>query len=171
MAVLTERQIKELDIDWYCLVGGVPTHIASMGGMIPVQFRDRVKLRLIQNEVAKMEPFVDVRLNMENILKQTANGYEYLEDETVRLAVEQANNNHPGFRFLSEHNLPVRLFAATFVEKARRGFRSFARQESGNENEYILIAEPANHVEYSGGKVSLEELKCKISDNNTRLVI
>ena len=99
MAALQERQIKELDIDWYCLVGGVPTHIASMGGMISAQFRDREKLRLIQNEVARMEPFVDVRLNMENILKQIANGYEYLEDETMSIAVEQANNNHPGFQF------------------------------------------------------------------------
>lgn len=171
MAALQEQQIKELDIDWYCLVGGVPTHIASMGGMIPAWFRDREKLRLIQNEVARMEPFVDVRLNMEIIQKQIANGYEYLEDETLRIAVEQANSNNPGFQFLSGQDLPVRLFAASFVEKARRGFRSFARQDGENENEYVLIAEPANHVEYIGGKVSLEELKCEISDNNTRIVI
>ena len=171
MAALTERQIKELDIDWYCLVGGVPTHIASMGGIIPEQFRDREKLRMIQNEVARMEPFVDVQMNMEIIQKQIANGYDYLEDEMVRLAVEQANNNHPGFLYLSAYNLPVRLFAATFVEKARRGFRSFVRQEGENDNEYILIAEPANYVEYTRGKISLEELKCEIRDNNTRIVI
>ena len=96
MAELSEREIKELDIDWYCLVNGVPTHIASMGGMIPQSFREREQLRIIQDSVAQIEPFSDVRLNNENIQLQIAKGYEYLQDGMISNAVESANRNNPG---------------------------------------------------------------------------
>ena len=55
MSELTERQVKELDVDWFCLVNGVPTHIASMGGEIPSLFRDREKLRRQQDMVANLD--------------------------------------------------------------------------------------------------------------------
>ena len=171
MTELTDRQIKEQDIDWYCLVNDVPTHIASMGGMIPAKFRDRRKLRMLQDAVVRVEPFSEVRLNLEIIMSQTEKGFEYLQYETIREAIEEVNRNNLGFAYLSEYDLPVRLFASTFVEKARRGFRSFARLEKEDGNEYVLIAEPATPIEYKEGKLLLDPLECEIGENGSKLLI
>ena len=97
MALLTKKYIKERDIDWYCLIKGVPTHIASMGGMIPQKFCDVEKLRHNQDVVAKMTAFCDAKLNMESIENQIAEGYDYLEDDSIRELVERYNKNNPGF--------------------------------------------------------------------------
>lgn len=167
MAELKEREIKELDVDWYCLINGVPTHIASMGGMIPVGFRDTAMLRRQQDWVANIEPFAEVRLNESVIRQQVEKGYEYLQDEMIRASVEDANKNNPGFTFLNNQELPIRLFAATFVEKARRGFRSFARREEDEGNDYVLIAEPVEPVAYKAGEYRLVELQCKQEEEGT----
>lgn len=164
MDELTEWQIKESDIDWYCLVKGRPTHIASMGGMIPEQFRDRENLRMLQDAVAMMEPFTEATLNKDSILTQTKKGYEYLEEGIIREAVEEANNNNPGFQYLEGEELEVRLFASTFAEKARRGFFSYARREGVEGNEYILIAEPERPVDYKAKEYQLMELVCDVND-------
>lgn len=171
MANLEEWQILENDIDWYCLVNGRPAHIASMGGMIPEQFRDSEQLWSNQTTVAKIEPFAEVRLNIEVIESQVAKGYEYLQDQSIRMAVENANMHHPGFVFLEGYELAVRLFASTFVEKARRGFRSFARLEGEKGNVYVLIAEPAISTDYYKGKLRLESVECRLDDNAARIVI
>ena len=171
MAELTERHIKETDIDWYCLVKGSPTHIASMGGMIPKSFRDREKLRTLQDAVAQIEPFAEIRLNLEGIQSQIEKGYEYLQDETIRRALEEVNAKNSGFMYLEGQALAIRLFASTFVEKARRGFRSFARREGADGNEYILIAEPATPVEYKPGVLQLAELECEIRDKSGSIVL
>ena len=171
MANLEEWQILENDIDWYCLVNGRPAHIASMGGMIPEQFRDSEQLWSNQTTVAKIEPFAEVRLNIEVIESQVAKGYEYLQDQSIRMAVENANMHHPGFVFLEGHELAVRLFASTFVEKARRGFRSFARLEGEKGHVYVLIAEPAKPADYFKGKLLLKSVECKLEDKGARIII
>ena len=171
MANLEEWQILENDIDWYCLVNGRPTHIASMGGMIPEQFRDSEQLWSNQTTVAKIEPFAEIRLNFDAIQNQVSNGYEYLQDQGIRSAVENANREHPGFVLLEGDDLAVRLFASTFVEKARRGFRSFARLEGQKGNVYVLIAEPAKPTDYYKGKLKLETLGCKLENKGARIII
>ena len=171
MAGLTERQVKELDIDWYCLVNGYPTHIGSMGGMIPELFRDSEQLWSNQTTVAKIEPYAEVRLNIEVIQIQVANGYDYLQDQSIRRAVEKANKNRPGFMFLEGYDLAVRLFASTFVKKARRGFRSFSRLEGEKGNVYVLIAEPAKPADYYKGTLHLKALECKLDDKGARIII
>ena len=171
MANLEEWQILENDIDWYCLVNGRPAHIASMGGMIPEQFRDSEQLWSNQTTVAKIEPFAEIRLNLDAIKNQVSNGYDYLQDQGIRSAVENANREHPGFVFLEGYDLAVRLFASTFVEKARRGFRSFARLEGQKGNVYVLIAEPAKPTDYYKGKLKLETLGCKLENKGARIII
>lgn len=170
MADLSERQIKEQDIDWYCLVNGKPTHIASMGGMIPLLFRDREELRGIQDLIATIEPFSDVSLNLNDIESQIAKGYDYLQDQMIRAAIEEANENNPGFIYLSRYKLPIRLFASTFAEKARRGFQSYARKESAEGNEYILIAEPSIFYNYRENHLNLQQLDCELTDEGKRII-
>ena len=168
MAELSERKILESDIDWYCLINGRPTHIASMGGMIPKQFRDRGKLRMLQNAVAGIEPFAEIKLNLDYIKTQIEKGYEYLQDEMIRKVIEEVNKNDPGFLYLDGNELAVRLFASTFAERARRGFRSFAR--GGVEGkEYVLIAEPVSPVTYKAGEYQLVELVCSVNDEGRRI--
>ena len=171
MTEFTERQIKELDIDWYCLIQGKPTHIASMGGVIPKKFRDRKVLRLQQDMVAMMTPIMEVKLNMDNIQNQIADGYEYLQDKMIKEAIENANRNNLGFAYLIDYELPVRLYASTFVEKARRGFRSFARREGKEGNEYVLIAEPSKPFVFNVEQLNLQELECKHRNDGNSFVI
>lgn len=170
MAEFTENQIIEQDIDWYCLINGRPAHIASMGGMIPKKYRDRKELRLQQESVAKIKPFAKVRLNEAAILTQITQGYEYLQDELIREAVVNANRDNPGFAYLEGYDLPIRLFASTFVEKARRGFRSFARRDGSEGNEYILVAEPSDPVDYKEGEQQLTELECEQGDEGNSII-
>ena len=170
MSGLTELQVKELDIDWFCLVNGVPTHIASMGGAIPIIFRNREKLRWQQDMVANLVPSAEVKLNMEVIENLTAEGYEYLQDQMISNAVEDAYRNNPGYYYLRDYEFPIRLFAATFVEKARRGFRSFARREDAEENEYVLIDEPTIPVKNDLGGLGLEELECEVRNEGGTIV-
>lgn len=173
MAKLTERQIKEQDIDWYCLINGRPTHIASMGGMIPLDFRDRENLRWYQEMVAGMRYVAEARLNLENIQRMVDKGYEYLQDQMISEAIYNANMNNPGFVYLEGFDLPVRLFASSFVEKARRGFQSFARLESDEGNEYLLIAEPEGTVNIAEirDEFQLAELECRVMNDGGRIGI
>lgn len=167
MDELSERQIKELDIDWYCLIQGKPIHIASSGGIIPKEFRDLEELRIKQNRVALMEPIAEVTLNIKNIQSQIQEGYEYLQDEMINAAIVDANRNNPGFVYLRDYELPVRLFASTFVEKARRGFRSYIRHEGvEGKDEYILIAEPTKPYRFEENQLGLKELKCKMNGDD-----
>lgn len=164
MTELSKRQIEEQDIDWYCLIQGKPTHIASSGGMIPKQFRDLEGLRLQQDKVAIMAPVAEATLNIENIRSQIQEGYAYLQDEMIRRAIVEANSNNPGFVYLRDYDLPIRLFASSFVEKARRGFRSYIRREGAEgHDEYILIAEPDQPFRFEGKQFGLKELNCEMT--------
>ncbi len=119
--------------------------------------------------VAEMEPITDAVLNDANIQIMVADGYEYLQDQMISAAVVAANKNDPGFAYLSDSELPIRLFASTFVEKARRGFRSYARKEGVEGNEYILIAEPVGQVEYDWRRLQLETLVCEQSEDGNSI--
>ena len=168
MALLTEKYIKECDIDWFCLIKGIPTHIASMGGMIPQKFCDVEKLRHNQDMVARMESFCEAVLNIKSVEEQTAEGYDYLEDNSISELIEKYNNNNLGFLYLNNYDLRVKLYASTFIEKARRGFRSFAKGEGLDADEYILIAEPDRDIDsdFFNDILYLEELECE-QDNDS----
>lgn len=170
MSDFSERQLEELDIDWFCLIDGIPTHFASMGGTIPSGFRDRRVIRRLQKTIATMDPITEARILQERVEDQIREGYGYLEDETIREAIIMANENNPGFNYLEGHNLPIRLFASSFVEMARRGFRSYARREGVEGNEYVLIAEPVAGIRFDLANVRLRELNCKPLDDGVRIV-
>jgi hypothetical protein len=161
MADLTEQQMKERDIDWFCLINGHPSHMASMGGVLPGKFRNREVLRRQQDLVAQIQPFVDAQLNINNIQTQLKEGYEYLRDQTINSAIVEANRDNPVFLYLKDYDLPVRLFASTFVEMARRGFWSYVRRDDVENNEYLLIAEPVGPVGYEWKPLRLMELEYK----------
>lgn len=166
MAQLTEEQIRGRDIDWYCLVNGEPTHIASMGGMIPEKFADTDKLRPLQNRVISIEPFTTAELRTENIQAQTSEGYEYLQEQGIRELVERVNANNPDFTYLRDYDLAVRLYAMTFASKARRGFKSYARITGAEGNEYVLIAEPRVLLDYREMNLELEALEVVVNGKN-----
>ena len=43
------------DIDWFCVINGLYVHVASAGGMLPENMRDRDELRLLQHNVSKAQ--------------------------------------------------------------------------------------------------------------------
>ena len=148
MSELTNQEIREHDIDWYCLVNQKPVHIASMGGMIPRSFRDRAKLRKLQRKVAEMKPFTEAILNYDTVNRLITTGYEYLENGDIRQNIVRRNENDPGCMYLRDEELAIRLFASSFVERARRGFYSFVRDENSVKEEYLLIASPREPINY-----------------------
>ncbi len=172
MYQITEEHIKERDIDWFCLINNYPCHIASMGGMIPNRFLDIEKLRYQQNRVARIEPSFEVGLHLNVIQSQVMEGYGYLQDEMIRDIVVDANRNNPGFKYLNDYSLPIRLYASTFVEMARRGFYSFARIAGNKDNRYALIAEPCNPLNGDElRRLYLDELKYELYDDGDSIII
>lgn len=171
MAGLSERQIKEQDVDWFCLIAGRPAHIASMGGVIPKAFCDLGELRMHQELIATMDPVAEVRLNDEIVETMVSDGYDYLQDIIIKEAIEAANRDNPGFVYLDGFSLPVRLFASSFVEMARRGFRSYARREGKEKDEYVLIAEPKEDVRFEMPPLGLKELRCGLQNGGSVIVL
>jgi len=105
-----------------------------------------------------MDPIAEVTLNIENIQSQIREGYEYLQDEMISSAIVDANKNNPDFVYLRDYELTVRLFASTFVNKARKGFRSYIRKEGvEGKDEYILIAEPTEPFQFENNQLGLKE--------------
>lgn len=43
------------DIDWFCVVNGSYVHVASAGGILPEEMRDRDELRRLQYEVSQAQ--------------------------------------------------------------------------------------------------------------------
>ena len=99
MAQFTERQLKSNDIDWYCLINGNPVHIASMGGLIPSDFRERKELRQIAEFVIQLPYSSEVDLNIDFIREQTQTGYSYLDKNGVSEIAEEIFGTFPSYNY------------------------------------------------------------------------
>ena len=138
MSKLTRREQENNDIDWYCSINNHPVHIASMGGLIPKQFCERAHLRELEEIVMKLPHISEVQLNEDVVSQETSEGYEYIERYELSEYIEDLMKELPSFNYNPNWPLKTRLFASSFVDKARKGFYSYARID----NKYVLIASP-----------------------------
>ena len=158
MSLLTVRELHELDVDWYCSINGHPVHIASMGGPIPSPFNERRILRGIEDAVVKLPNKAKASLNEKLIKQEIAEGYEYIDELQLSDSVEKIFGEIPSFSYNMNWNLKTRLFACSFVDKARKGFYSYGRIGKSSEYKYGLIAKPSVEIEPENNMFSLSEL-------------
>lgn len=155
MAILTDQQVRGYDNDWYCVINGLPIHIASMGGNIPINFRDTNVLRDIQRTVGQLQyQETLIHVNEDFIKTETSVGYEYLDELDMEQFIFRLNENAPSFNYNPDWPLKYKLYAYSFIDKARKGFYSYARSES--DNKYHLVARPENPIDFNGANLNLQ---------------
>lgn len=162
MRNLGGTEITEFDNDWYCIINNHPVHIASMGGNIPVQFRDIESLRKMQYQIGNMPYITGVTLNLNLINNEIAGKYSYLQNMQLRTLIEELNRINDNVTYNMNWALEVRLYASSFVDKARKGFYSYARV--GQSNEWFQVAKPENELDYKSLELSLPILKLNVED-------
>ena len=138
MSKLTKKEQENNDIDWYCSINGHSVHIASMGGLIPKQFCERAPLRELEETVIKLPYISEVELNEDVVTQEAKVGYGYIDRYDLSKYIEEKLAEFPSFNYNPNWNLSTRLFTYSFVDKARKGFYSYARIG----NSYVLIASP-----------------------------
>lgn len=157
MSIITRRELGELDLDWYCIINNRPAHIASMGGPVPESFTERVILREIEENVARLPFICDVTLNEEFVNKVVARGYEYIKKFKLNKFIEETFKAIPSFNYNENWNLPVRMYVTSFVDKARKGFYSYARLY--DTDTYVLVASPSSVLNWKDAGLNLQVLK------------
>lgn len=156
MSIITRRELGELDLDWYCIINNRPAHIASMGGPVPESFTERVTLREVEENVARLPFISDVSLNEEFVKKVVSKGYEYVNKFKLNKFIEETFKEIPSFNYNENWNLPVRMYANSFVDKARKGFYSYARMNETNT--YVLVASPSSVLNWRDAGLNLKIL-------------
>lgn len=145
--MITEEFQRLNDIDWFCILDGVPVHVASAGDLLPMMYADcesAAFLKSILNDVLKQPLLFDYKLNDKYLDEHVLNeGYGYLTEDDNPIGQDMDEDWHS----IMTKNEPLskRLYATSFVEMARRGFYSFDKTED-KEGEYHLVAYPANGV-------------------------
>lgn len=139
--MMSNPEMQGHDNDWYCTINGYPIHIASMCGIIPKTFRDLDSLRKIQEAVSYIPMSSEVVTNDQFIDSQINVGYEYLQEGEIAQEIIRLNQETPCFNLFPNWSLQKKLYACTFLEKAKKGFYSYALKE-GTTNRYHLVASP-----------------------------
>lgn len=131
------------DIDWFCMISGIPVHGASAGGTIwPDLLNDWDKLIASQSFVAALPDITNrIMINTPCILRKLQeeeriwNEYPFVDFELVQEDTE-----------IEEPTMEERIqtYAESFVTFARKGFFSFDRSDISNPEStlYDLIAFP-----------------------------
>lgn len=162
MRDLRGSEITEFDNDWYCIINNHPVHIASMCGNIPIHFRNLEALRRLQKQIADLQYITMVSLNLNLINNEIIGKYSYLQDRQLRTLVEELNRTNNNVTYNMNWTLEVRLFANTFVDKARKGFYSYARV--GQTNEWFLVAVPEIELDWRASELDLNVLELDAGD-------
>lgn len=144
MALLEEDYCDVRDIDWYCTINGHPICIASKGGYIPQDYRERIYLRDLQRKVLNLPYASGVTLRHNEINQQIAGHYDYIDEQELENDINRLFANVPSFNYLQNQSIALRLFTRRYVDKARRGFYAYARIIGSND--YFLVARPTDQV-------------------------
>ena len=125
--------IENNDVDWFCIINGLPCHLSSNGGRLhPLVESNRDYNRSIQIRVAEMND-----LNI---------GNPYINEEFVGTIVSGVIERHRDLREI----FTVEVYSKYFLEIARKGFFSYDNRLNlqNGQYEYKLIAGPCSIEEY-----------------------
>lgn len=161
MRNLSGTEITECDNDWYCTINNKPVHIASMCGNIPRAFRNISELRSLQESVRLIEHQTEALINQELINAEIEGKYTYLQDRELRELVETLNVNDDNVNYNLDWPLEVRLYSCSFIDKARKGFYSYAR--IGQTNEWFQVAYPNEIINLNEYSLNLRALDIRVN--------
>lgn len=128
------------DIDWFCMIGNVPMHFASNGGILPDKVNNYKQNRKIQFAVAKQE----FKLNEKEVILNS----DYIKE---RLVINDSVSN-------------IENYVESFIDMARKGFTSFDRyinykdhnlfnrlydRVGSSDDSYIWVAKPQKLIDFS----------------------
>lgn len=122
------------DIDWFCMINGLPIHTASNGGIMPFNLCTVAELREIQQSVREIEESHDFEIN--RYLDIPSNPYlDGLGDNFYYFFPEALG-------LFSNLNLTnsQKAYYWSFVKMVKKGFYSFDRLKE--RNRYQLVAWP-----------------------------
>lgn len=153
MSLLTEREQKYLDVDWYCVINDVPVHIASMGGKIPEAFCERNDLRLIQDKIVSLPDICDVEIDGQYVQSVVSNGYQYIQRLGMEDFIKQSFSEFTSFTYGDNRSIEERFYTFSFIQKAKKGFYSFARIDETPT--YKMIARPLVAFDWRNSDVGL----------------
>lgn len=162
MRDLGGTEITEFDNDWYCIINNHPVHIASMCGNIPMQFRNIASLRKMQQLIGNMPYITDVTLNLNSINNEIAGKFSYLQNMQIRTLIEELTRTNVNVTYNMNWVLEVRLYASSFVDKARKGFYSYARV--GQSNVWFQVAKPDNELDRKSVDLQLPVLELNVEE-------
>lgn len=147
MIMITEEFQKLNDIDWFCILDGIPIHVASAGDLLPVMYanyKSVASMKSMLKSILTLPLAFDYKLNDNYLDNHVLNeGYEYLDEQDNPVGQDMDDD----WLSIMTHNepLPKKLYSTSFVEMARRGFYSFDKTE-GKEGEYHLVAYPEKGI-------------------------
>lgn len=130
----TKDYMQTHDIDYFCIINGVPVHIASEGGRIPDILNNK---EILQEQCHWVYGLPDTYNNNEiqtndNKIEEIINdgGYEYLTE----LELEQSKR----------HDIAKEMYYSSFIKMAQKGFYSFGKSNPDNPEDpyYHIVARP-----------------------------
>lgn len=131
----TKSYMQIHDIDYFCIINGVPVHIASEGGRIPDILNNK---EILQEQCHWVYGLPDTYNNEiqtnDNKIEEIINdgGYEYLTE----LKPEQSKR----------HDTAKEMYYSSFIKMAQKGFYSFGKSNPDNPEDpyYHIVAWPQN---------------------------
>lgn len=129
MAKCTEAYMNTRDIDWFGIVNGRYIHVASCGGLLPLEVNDKSYLRNLQYEVAMLD---DIH-NEDGSLIAISHNDQYLQQR---------------FSTYENSGEAIESYKKSFDSFARKGFWSFDKENINNtgDSHYRLISWPSVNV-------------------------
>lgn len=145
----TEDYLRSRDIDWFCVIDGIYVHIASAGGLLPVEINDMEILRSNQRFVCEL---ADIFTEEEIEVNRT-----FL---AARFGNQDGGNQDGG-------NQATEYYLESFLSMARKGFVSLDRTNLADQddNTYHVVCKPQHPRQISG----LEDL-CEFTSRTTDLL-
>lgn len=138
----TEEYLRSRDIDWFCVINGIYVHIASAGGLLPVEINDREILRNNQRIVYGLDDI-------------------FTEEEI------EVNRTFLSARFGNQDggNQKTEYYLESFLQMARKGFVSLDRTNLADQddNTYHVVCKP-QHPRLISGLEDLCRFTCRTTD-------
>lgn len=155
------------DIDWFAECFGVPIHVASNGGDVPISMSVSA-LQKLQSVVQNTNPEFDYELNKDVINQHISGSYEDIAD------IEEYGGDFiptiEGDDVFAGLSTELKLYSWSFIDMAKRGFYSFDRaetneddEENNGKDEYFLVAWPVKK-DADKTRISLNNISADIID-------
>jgi hypothetical protein len=125
----SNNYLQSHDIDWFCVINGIPVHFASAGSLLPYWANNKEVLRSVQRFVNTLPIVVDDDIEIDSSLKE-----RFTKDELAD-------------------------YLQTFEDMARKGFISYDKANIGDGESSIYRFVCGPKVPFNDNKLLMEAMK------------